>query len=84
MKKQEKKETYIKAVEDMPREEERRKVSDIVKILEKSLNINHFLNTRFNKQNVTLCEKLMEKSESNKKDISPNALDSKQSFMESE
>lgn len=82
MKKQEKNEAYIKATEDSSEKEEGKRVMDIAKILEKNLNVNHFLNTRFNRQNITLCEKLMKEQEPNKNNVPPKNLDDSVSFID--
>ncbi|KAH9385964.1 uncharacterized protein NEMAJ01_0860 [Nematocida major] len=59
MERQDKAENHIQAFEDREAARAPPKVSDLVKVLEKTLNASHFLNTRFNSQNTTLCEKLM-------------------------
>lgn len=59
MKKQDEIEGHIQAFESDSEKKESSKVSEIVKVLEKSLDVNHFLNTRFNSQNAILCERLL-------------------------
>ncbi|KAI5191186.1 hypothetical protein NEMIN01_1394 [Nematocida minor] len=54
-------EEKIQAFQDSSKPEEPRRVKDLVKILEKSLGVNHFLNIKFNSKNITLCEELMKK-----------------------
>ncbi|KAI5165216.1 hypothetical protein NEIRO03_0175 [Nematocida sp. AWRm78] len=61
MKKSEEEKKHIQAFESTEERTAPSKVSDLVKTLEKSLNPSHFLNTRFNTQNIKLCEQLMAK-----------------------
>ncbi|KAI5186414.1 hypothetical protein NEHOM01_1447 [Nematocida homosporus] len=52
----------------LPEEEKTNRVAELARQLEKTLDVNHFLNTRFNRHNHSLCERLRKEREAAKKE----------------
>ncbi|OAG30437.1 hypothetical protein NEDG_01979 [Nematocida displodere] len=62
LQREEEEQRAVQAFEEAPapQKQEQKTVRQLVKELEQSLDINHFLNTKFHRQNHGLCEKLIQ------------------------